>query len=154
MFRMAYDPTFKHRNWWEYGLNPQDYKDYDYFRRPASVKEAIGRIENSGDISKPLITVHGTWDALIFSNVHAIPYERLVKEKKKGDIHRLYLIDKETTWIPWWAGRALIPKNHAAPFALRAPGLRPSGRLGGGRKIPPPSKTISKPQSEGKVYNL
>ena len=39
MFRMAYDPSFKQRNWWEYALNPLDYKEYDYFKRPAPVKD-------------------------------------------------------------------------------------------------------------------
>jgi hypothetical protein len=155
MFRMAYDPTFMHRNWWEYGLNPQDYKDYDYFRRPASVREAIAKIENTGDISKPLISVHGAWDALIFSNVHALPYERLIREKKKEDIHRLYLIDKGNH-LDSMVGRPgvdpqktmqpLLPYVHQA-FDLLV------GWVEAG-KVPPPSKTVSKPQSEGKVYDL
>lgn len=94
IFRMAYDPTFKQRSWWEYGLHPEDYKNYDYFNRPASVKETIAKFENTGDIKKPLITLHGTWDALLFSYVHALFYDRLVKDKKKGELHRLYLIEK------------------------------------------------------------
>ena len=155
MFRMAYDPTFKHRNWWEYGLNPQDYKDYDYFRRPASVKEAIGRIENSGDLSKPLITVHGTWDALIFSNVHAIPYERLVKEKKKEDLHRLYLIDKGNH-LDSMVGRPGVDPQKTMqpllPYVHQAFDLLVDWVEAG--KVPPPSKTVSKPNSEGKVYEL
>jgi len=155
MFRMAYDPTFIHRNWWEYGLNPQDYKDYDYLRRPAAVKEALGRIENSGEISKPLITVHGTWDALIFSNVHAIPYERLIKEKKKEDIHRLYLIDKGNH-LDSMVGRPGVDSQKTMqpllPYVHQAFDLLVDWVEAG--KIPPPSKTISKPQSEGKVYNL
>jgi pimeloyl-ACP methyl ester carboxylesterase len=153
--RMAYDPTFIHRNWWEYSLNPQDYKDYDYFRRPAFVKEAIAKIENTGDIKKPLITVHGTWDAFVFSNVHAIPYERLVKERNKGDIYRLYLIDQGTHHDALVgnpgidAGKKLQP---LLPYVHQAFNLLIDWVEAG--KSPPASKTIAKPPTEGKTYDI
>lgn len=155
IFRMAYDPTFINRNWWEYGLNPQDYKDYNYFSRPSSVKEAVAKIENTGDIKKPLITIHGNWDALIFANVHALPYERLVKEKKKGDIYRLYLIDKgnhldamigKPGIDPQKTMQPLLPYVHQA-FDLLVDWVEVG-------KVPPASKTIGKPPTEGKVYSI
>lgn len=155
IFRMAYDPTFLNRPWWEYYSNPQDYKDYDYFRRPASVKKAIAKSENTGDIKKPLITVHGLWDAFIFSNVHAIPYECLVKERKKGDLYRLYLIDKGThldalvgkpDMDPEKKMQPLLPYVHQA-FDLLLDWVEAG-------KAPPASKTIGKPSAEGKVYNI
>jgi hypothetical protein len=155
VFRMAYDPTFLHRNWWEYGSNPQDYKDYDYFRRPASVKEGIAKFENTGDIKKPLITVHGTWDAFIFSNVHAVPYERLVKGRGKGDLYRLYLIDKGTHLDalvhkpdidPTRKMQPLLPYVHQA-FDLMVDWVEKG-------KVPPPSKTVEKPATEGKAYSI
>ena len=155
MFRMAYDPTFIHRNWWEYGLNPQDYRNYDYFNRPASVKEAIANIENTGDIKKPMVTVHGTWDALLFYNVHALPYERLVKERKKGDIYRLYTIDKgnhldsmvgRPDIDPGKTMQPLLPYVHQA-FDLLLDWVE-SG------KAPPPSKTIPRAPGKDKVYDI
>jgi len=155
MFRMAYDPTFIHRNWWEYGLNPQDYRNYDYFSRPASVKEAITNIENTGDIKKPMVSVHGTWDALLFYNVHALPYERLVKERKKGEIYRLYTIDKgnhldsmvgRPDIDPGKTMQPLLPYVHQA-FDLLLDWVE-SG------KVPPPSKTIPRAPGKDKVYDL
>jgi len=155
IFRMAYDPTFLNRSWWEYGLNPQDYKDYDYFSRPAPVKEAIAKSENTGDIKKPLITIHGLWDSFIFSNVHAIPYERLVKERKKEALYRLYLIDRGThldaligkpDMDPTKKLQPLLPYVHQA-FDLLIDWVEAG-------KAPPASKTIGKPSTEGKVYNI
>ncbi len=155
IFRMAYDPTFMKRNWWEYALNPQDYKDYNYFSRPSSVKEAVAKIENTGDIKKPLITVHGSWDALIFNKVHALPYERLVNEKKRGDLYRLYLIDKgnhldalvgKPGMDPTKTLQPLLPYVHQA-FDLLIDWVEAG-------KAPPASKTIAKPPTEGKVYNI
>jgi len=155
IFRMAYDPTFMKRNWWEYALNPQDYKDYNYFSRPSSVKEAVAKIENTGDIKKPLITVHGSWDALIFANVHALPYERLVKERKKGDIYRLYLIDKGNHLDAMVGKPDLDPQKKMQPilpYAHQAFDLLVDWVEKG--KVPPPSKTVPKPSTEGKVYNI
>ena len=155
MFRMAYDPTFIHREWWGYALNPQDYKGYDYFRRPASVKEAIAKIENTGDIKKPLITVHGAWDAFIFSKVHAVPYERLVKERNKGDMYRLYLIDQGTHHDAL-AGNPAIDSGKKLqpllPYVHQAFDLMLDWVEAG--KSPPAGKTISKPAAEGKVYDI
>lgn len=154
-FRNAYDPTFLKRNWWEYGLNPQDYKEYDYFKRPASVREEIAKFENTGNIQKPLITVHGTWDALIFANVHALPYEKLVKERKKETIYRLYMVDKgnhldslvgKPGMDPGKTMQPLLPYVHQA-FDLLVDWVE-SG------KVPPPSKTIGKATGEGKVLDL
>lgn len=155
IFRMAYDPTFIKRNWWEYGLNPQDYKDYNYFNRPSSVKEAVAKIENTGDIKKPLITIHGNWDALIFTNVHALPYERLVKEKKKGDIYRLYLIDKGNHMDAMVGKPGIDPQKTMQPllpYVHQAFDLLVDWVEAG--KIPPTSKPIGRAPTEGKVYNI
>lgn len=155
IYRNAYDPTFLKRNWWEYGLNPQDYKAYDYFQRPASVKEEIAKFENTGNIQKPLLTVHGTWDALIFANVHAFPYEKLVKERNKESIYRLYMIDKgnhvdalvgKPGMDPGKKMQPLLPYVHQA-FDLMVDWVE-SG------KVPPSSKTIPKPTTAGKVIDL
>ncbi len=93
LHRMKYDPEYKTRNWWEFLSNPEDYANYNWFKRPQAMKR-IADIENTGKIDKPTITIHGTWDVLLFPNVHAKAYENLVR--KNGDIsmYRLYMVDK------------------------------------------------------------
>src|SRR5690242_5460962 len=39
--------------------------DYDYASRPPSVKAAIARVQNTGRIGKPMLTLHGTLDSLL-----------------------------------------------------------------------------------------
>ena len=90
--RMEVDPEWKHRNWWEYLTNAQDYKDYNYFTRDKA-KARITKFQNTGNIKKPVISIHGTWDTLIFPNVHARAYETLVNKAGKGSLYRLYMVD-------------------------------------------------------------
>ncbi|MEI6101942.1 MAG: 3-hydroxybutyrate oligomer hydrolase family protein, partial [Eubacteriales bacterium] len=61
--------------------------------RPEKVKNDIAKFQNTGNIKKPMITVHGTWDALLFTTVHTAPYEALVKKAGKNDSYRLYMIE-------------------------------------------------------------
>ena len=54
---MKYDPEYKTRNWWEFLSNPEDYANYNWFKRPQAMKR-IADIENTGKIDKPTITIH------------------------------------------------------------------------------------------------
>ena len=92
-FRNKLDPEYIQRSWWEFLSNPQDYKDYNYFSRPDKVKNEIAKFQNTGNIKKPVVTVHGTWDSLLFPQVHAAAYEALVKKAGKSDIYRIYMIE-------------------------------------------------------------
>jgi fermentation-respiration switch protein FrsA (DUF1100 family) len=102
-----------------------------------------------------MVSVHGTWDALLFYNVHALPYERLVKERKKGEIYRLYTIDKgnhldsmvgRPDIDPGKTMQPLLPYVHQA-FDLLLDWVE-SG------KAPPPSKTIPRAPGKDKVYDI
>jgi hypothetical protein len=105
IYRDEFDPSAPGRiGWQDYlrftadGLRDRSrdgiFADYDYAKRPGSVKKAVAKIENTGRINVPLISVFGTWDALVFPDVHGTAYQQLVKEAGKADLHRLYMIEK------------------------------------------------------------
>lgn len=93
LHRVKYDPEFKKRDWWEFLSHPEDYQQYKWFARPEAIKR-ISALENTGKIHKPVITIHGTWDSLLFPNVHAKAYERLVQQNGKGNMYRLYMVEQ------------------------------------------------------------
>ena len=68
------------------------FADYDYRTRPENVRNTIDTFANSGIVRKPLISVHGTLDALIPLVGHARPYKAMVEAKGYGQNYRLYEI--------------------------------------------------------------
>jgi predicted esterase len=68
--------------------------DYRYGKRPERVKNAVGRVSLTGKIGKPMITLHGTLDALLPIDTDSNPYRRLIEKAGKADLHRYYKIDK------------------------------------------------------------
>ena len=64
--------------------------NYDYVTRPESVRKTIATFANNGIVRRPLISVHGTLDALIPLKGHARPYKALVEAKGYGQNYRLY----------------------------------------------------------------
>lgn len=66
------------------------FADYAYAARPESVQRTIGRFANSGRVRRPLITVHGTLDALLPLVSHARAYQAQVVAEGFGGNHRLY----------------------------------------------------------------
>jgi hypothetical protein len=72
-----------------YDGEPQDY-DYAARRQEFHLSPRLGKISTAGSIAKPLITVHGTMDALLPINRHARPFRDGVVAAGKGELHRLY----------------------------------------------------------------
>lgn len=70
--------------------------DYDYASRPAAVHDAVKRVSLTGRISRPLITLQGTFDVLLPITRTGDVYDRMVTGAGRGDLHKYYRIEKGT----------------------------------------------------------
>ncbi|HSJ22658.1 MAG TPA: tannase/feruloyl esterase family alpha/beta hydrolase [Nocardioidaceae bacterium] len=66
--------------------------DYDYAGRPKRVKDAVRRVQLTGRIAKPMLTLHGSLDALLPARTDSDVYTRLVDRAGRGHRHRYYRI--------------------------------------------------------------
>ncbi|MPY51332.1 tannase/feruloyl esterase family alpha/beta hydrolase [Streptomyces acidicola] len=69
---------------------------YGYATRPRSVHDAVARISLTGRIGKPMITLHGTLDALLPIGVQSDVYARMVAAQGRAGLHRYYRIEGGT----------------------------------------------------------
>ncbi|MGH2987317.1 MAG: alpha/beta fold hydrolase [Solirubrobacterales bacterium] len=67
--------------------------DYQYEARPDEVKEAVARVSNSGELTRPMLTLHGTLDALLPIRTDSDVYARLVEDAGRAALHRYYTIE-------------------------------------------------------------
>jgi hypothetical protein len=58
------------------------------------VKEAVGRVSNTGRIGRPMITLHGDLDALLPIRVDSDVYRRLVERAGRAGIHRYIVVGR------------------------------------------------------------
>jgi alpha-beta hydrolase superfamily lysophospholipase len=70
--------------------------DYPYADRPALVPTAVGRVENTGRIGRPLLSLHGTLDALLPPRLQGEAYARLVRAAGREALHRSYAVEDGT----------------------------------------------------------
>ncbi len=70
--------------------------DYDLATRPRTVKRAIERISLTGRIGKPMLTLHGTLDALLPISTDSDVYDKMVDRAGRGNLHRYYRIEDGT----------------------------------------------------------
>ncbi|MGH3467940.1 MAG: tannase/feruloyl esterase family alpha/beta hydrolase [Thermocrispum sp.] len=123
--------------------------DYDYASRPESVHEAIGRVANTGAIGKPMITLHGTLDALLPISTDSDVYRDMVVGEQRARLHRYYVVDAGTHVDGLYDDhpdklRPILPCYRAAFIAMEQWVER--------HQRPAPNGSIPKPES-GDVVN-
>jgi pimeloyl-ACP methyl ester carboxylesterase len=64
--------------------------DYNYTSRPDDVKKTVAEFANNGTVRRPLISVHGTLDAIVPLKGHARPYKAMVEAQGFSHNYRLY----------------------------------------------------------------
>jgi hypothetical protein len=69
--------------------------DYDYATRPQA-HDAVRKVQLTGDIRRPMLTVHGTLDALLPIATDSDVYDRLVRDQGRGGLHRYYRVEGGT----------------------------------------------------------
>jgi hypothetical protein len=67
--------------------------NYNYFARPQRVKDVVARVSNTGKIGKPLLTLHGTLDALLPKRTDSDRYTEIIKAVGRSNLHRYYIIE-------------------------------------------------------------
>ncbi|MBF6331252.1 tannase/feruloyl esterase family alpha/beta hydrolase [Nocardia transvalensis] len=82
IYQQEFDPTYAGGD-----------ADYDYAGRPTAVHEAVRRIELTGRIQRPLITLHGTLDALLPIGQDSDVYDRMIRDAGRDGLHRYYRIE-------------------------------------------------------------
>ncbi len=70
--------------------------NYRYEDRPQSVKDAVRKVQLTGDIGKPMLTLHGTLDALLPIKTDSNVYRNLIEKAGDGKRHRYYKIEDGT----------------------------------------------------------
>ncbi|WP_194239863.1 tannase/feruloyl esterase family alpha/beta hydrolase [Amycolatopsis sp. YIM 10] len=128
IYRTEFDPEYRGSD-----------ADYDYANRPGRVHRAVERVALTGRIGKPLITLHGTLDALLPISRDSDVYAGMTGDRP----HRYYRIDGGTHADALYDAHPdrLRPIGPCFLSAFEAMG----GWLDGHR--PPPSRTV--PRVEG-----
>ena len=124
--------------------------NYRYEDRPQSVKDAVGEVSLTGEIGKPMLTLHGTLDTLLPIRTDSNVYRRLIEEAGNGNRHRYYKIEDGTHVDSYYDRtgnkdrlRPILPCHRAAFKELEE-------WVEKGDK-PPQSKLVQRPEKRGVV---
>ncbi|MGW3247466.1 tannase/feruloyl esterase family alpha/beta hydrolase [Streptomyces sp. NPDC001070] len=69
---------------------------YDYAGRPRSVHQAVDGVSLTGRIGRPMITLHGSLDALLPIATDSDVYARMIADRHRSRLHRYYTIEGGT----------------------------------------------------------
>jgi hypothetical protein len=67
--------------------------DADYDPTRPEMINSLRKIENTGKIGKPMLTLHGTLDSLLPIATNGDPYTARLRAAGRGDLHRYYVIE-------------------------------------------------------------
>ena len=99
---------------------------YDLSTRPAEVMDAFDGITLTGKLKRPMLSIHGTFDALLPIGLHGERYTELVEERHRSRLHRAYEVERGqhvdgfVGVVPGISLRPLLPCHRAALDALVA----------------------------------
>jgi len=115
--------------------------DYDYASRPQSVKDAMAKVSLTGRIGKPMLTLHGTLDALLPIATDSDVYTKMIRDAGLGSLHRYYVIEGGTHVDSRYdrypeQSRPILPCYRAAFESLEAMVERGA--------TPPPSQNVAR----------
>jgi len=119
--------------------------DYDYASRPRRVHQAVRKISLTGRIGRPMITIHGTLDALLPIDAASDRYAEMIRRQGRSALHRYYRIEDGNHTDGLYDAfpdrlRPLLPCYHSAFDALEAWTVRGDA--------PPPSATLPRPAGD------
>jgi hypothetical protein len=66
--------------------------EYDYASRPQAVRDAVASVSLTGNIRKPMITLHGDLDSLLPIATDSDVYTQMIADSGRSRIHRYYTI--------------------------------------------------------------
>src|SRR4051812_19342884 len=67
--------------------------EYDYASRPQSVKDAVASVSLTGDIRRPMITLHGDLDSLLPIATDSDVYTQMIADAGRSRLHHYYTIE-------------------------------------------------------------
>ena len=66
---------------------------YDYASRPQAVKDAVASVSLTGNIRRPMITLHGDLDSLLPIATDSDVYTQMIADAGRSRLHRYYTIE-------------------------------------------------------------
>ena len=67
--------------------------DYDYASRPQTVKDAVAKVELTGKIKRPMITLHGSLDTFLPQTTTSDVYAQMIRDAQRERLHRYYVVE-------------------------------------------------------------
>ncbi|MEU1407530.1 tannase/feruloyl esterase family alpha/beta hydrolase [Streptomyces sp. NPDC005728] len=116
--------------------------DYDYASRPDRVHDAVERVSLTGRITRPLITIQGTFDVLLPITRTGDVYDRMVNDSGRGDLHRYYRIENGTHTDGFYDLAPKVVRPMQSCFTAAFDDLVAWTERG---VTPPPSRTVPLP---------